>query len=72
MTWEALDRVGRAEAWLRARGFTHVRLRVHDGQVRLELRPEEWQAFLAQDLKRPFLAVLNRLGFQSLELTLPG
>ncbi len=72
LTREALDRVGRAEAWLRGRGFTHVRLRVHDEQVRLELRPEEWQAFLSQDLKRSFLAVLNRLGFQSLELTLPG
>jgi len=72
LTREDLERVGRAEAWLRSRGFTQVRLRVRDGQARLELRPEEWRAFLAQDLKRPFLAVLNRLGFQGLELTMPG
>jgi uncharacterized protein len=69
---EALARVGRGEVWLKARGFSHVRLRVRGREVRLELRPEEWPIFFAQDLRRPFLSVLNSLGFRGLELALPG
>jgi uncharacterized protein len=69
---EDLSRVGRAEAWLKARGFSHVRLRVRGREVRLELRPEEWPIFFAHDLRRPFLSLLNSLGFAGLELALPG
>jgi uncharacterized protein len=72
LTREDLARVGRGEAWLKARGFTHVRLRVRGREVRLELRPEEWPVFFAQDLRRPFLSFLNSLGFEGLELALPG
>jgi uncharacterized protein len=72
LTREDLARVGRAEAWLKARGFSHVRLRVRDRKIRLELRPEEWPIFFAQDLRRPFLGLLNSLGFESLELAVPG
>lgn len=69
---EALSRVGRAEAWLKARGFMHVRLRVCGQEGRLELRSEEWPLFFEQGLRRPFLAFLNSLGFAGLELALPG
>jgi uncharacterized protein len=69
---EALARVGRAEAWLKARGFSHVRLRVKGEETRLELRPEEWPVFFAQGLRGPFLSFLHSLGFQGLELALPG
>ncbi len=69
---EALARVGRAEAWLRARGFSHVRLRVKGGGCRLELAPEEWPLFLCRGLRGPFLGLLNSLGFEGLELALPG
>jgi uncharacterized protein len=69
---EALARVGRAEAWLRGKGFTHVRLRVRGQQARLELRPEEWPVFFARNLRGPFLGFLNSLGFESLELAVPG
>jgi uncharacterized protein len=72
LTREALARVGRAEAWLRARGFGHVRLRVRDRQARLELDAAEWPVFWARDLRRPFLAYLNSLGFEGLELAVPG
>jgi uncharacterized protein len=69
---EALARVGRAEAWLRARGFSHVRLRVRGQQARLELRPEEWPVFFAWGLRGPFRGFLNSLGFEGLELAVPG
>jgi uncharacterized protein len=69
---EALARVGRAEAWLRGKGFTHVRLRVRGQQARLELRSEEWPVFFAQGLRGPFLGFLNSLGFEGLELAVSG
>ena len=69
---EALSRVGRAEAWLRARGFSYVRLRVRGREARLELRMEDWPIFFAQGLRGPFLGFLNSLGFTGLELALPG
>lgn len=72
LTTKALARVGRAEAWLKARGFSHVRLRVRGRQVRLELAPAEWPLFWGRGLRRPFLGYLNSLGFEGLELALPG
>ncbi len=69
---EALARVGRAEAWLRGRGFSHVRLRVRGQLACLELRPEEWPVFFARRLRGPFLGFLNSLGFEGLELAVPG
>jgi uncharacterized protein len=69
---EDLSRVGRAEAWLKARGFSHVRLRVRGREVRLELRSEEWPIFFAHDLRGKFLGFLNSLGFEGLELAVPG
>jgi pyridinium-3,5-biscarboxylic acid mononucleotide sulfurtransferase len=72
LTTEALAGVGRAEAWLRARGFSHVRLRVRGWQARLELPPAEWPVFWGQGLRRPFLGYLNSLGFEGLALAVPG
>ena len=72
LTEEALGRVGQGEAWLRRRGFSHVRLRVPAAEAaRLELAPEEWPAFLAPQVRRSFTAHLLRLGFSRLSLDLP-
>jgi uncharacterized protein len=68
LTAENLARVGRAEAWLKARGFSHVRLRVRDEDVVLELRPEEWAKFLHPEVRRPFQALISSLGWRGLEL----
>jgi uncharacterized protein len=64
--------VGRAEAWLRRRGFSHVRLRVQGDLARLELAPEEWPAFLNPEVRRPFTALVAGLGYQELELDVKG
>ncbi len=70
---EGLARVGQGEAWLRRRGFTHLRLRVPAaGEARLELTPAEWPAFLAPQVRRPFTAHLQTVGFGRLSLDLPG
>jgi uncharacterized protein len=68
LTREDLARVGRAETWLRRRGFSRVRLRVQGGQTRLELAPYEWPAFLAPAVRRPFTAFVLGLGFTELSL----
>jgi pyridinium-3,5-biscarboxylic acid mononucleotide sulfurtransferase len=68
LTRAGLVRVGRAEAWLRRRGFSRVRLRVQEDRVRLELAPEEWPAFLAPDVRRSFTAFIMTLGFKELAL----
>jgi uncharacterized protein len=64
-----LARVAEAEAWLRRRGFTHVRLRVSGDAARLELLPQEWPRFLAPQVRRPFTAALSRLGWIRLDLS---
>ncbi len=66
LTGDDLARVGRAEAWLKRRGFSRVRLRVHEAQARLELAPEEWPAFLAPAVRRAFTAFVLSLGFSDL------
>ena len=64
LTREALARVGRAESWLRRRGFTQVRLRISGDQARLELAPEEWPAFLNPEVRRAFSALAAGLGWE--------
>ncbi|MCX5889924.1 MAG: ATP-dependent sacrificial sulfur transferase LarE [Deltaproteobacteria bacterium] len=72
LTRGALERVGQGEAWLRRRGFSHVRLRrPAAGVARLELNPEEWPAFLAPEVRGPFTALASRLGIDRLALDLP-
>jgi pyridinium-3,5-biscarboxylic acid mononucleotide sulfurtransferase len=72
LTVSDLARVGRAEAWLRSRGFAHVRLRVRQDQARLVLAPEEWSAFLVPAVRRRFTALVLGLGFKELFLDGPG
>ncbi|MGA7578945.1 MAG: ATP-dependent sacrificial sulfur transferase LarE [Desulfobaccales bacterium] len=73
LTREALKRVGRGEAWLRGRGFSRLRLRVPaEGRARLELAADEWAAFLVPEVRGPFHALLQRLGFGHWSLDLPG
>ena len=71
LTREALTRVGRAEAWLKNRGFSHVRLRVRGEHAVLELKMEELARFTAPEVRGPFLALIARLGCHSMELA-PG
>ncbi|MBI4643436.1 MAG: ATP-dependent sacrificial sulfur transferase LarE [Deltaproteobacteria bacterium] len=63
LTRETLALVGRAESWLRRRGFTYVRLRISGGRARLELTHQEWRAFLAPEVHRPFTALAARMGW---------
>ncbi len=56
LTRDDLARVGRGEAWLRRRGFSRVRLRAAGGPGPPGTGPDEWPAFLAPAVRRPFTA----------------
>jgi uncharacterized protein len=71
LTREALARVGQGEAWLGRRGFKGLRLRLEGAGVRLELPPGDWAVFLDPRVRRPFAALLSRLGLGPLSLELP-
>ncbi len=68
LTENDLARVGRGEAWLKRRGFSRMRLRARENEARLELAPEEWPAFLAPEVRGPFIALVTALGFRELSL----
>ncbi len=71
LTRDALARVGRAESWLRRRGFTYVRLRIRGDQARLELALREWPVFLAPEVRRAFTALAAQMGW-GVELDVSG
>jgi uncharacterized protein len=71
LTPEILAAVGRAEAWLRRRGFERVRLRVPGPRLRLELDAAQWPAYLHPKVHGPFGAVVQRLGWQGVDLAAP-
>jgi pyridinium-3,5-biscarboxylic acid mononucleotide sulfurtransferase len=71
ITDEGLARVDAAERWLRERGFTGLRVRVHaDRLARLELPLADLQRFL--ELREPFVDRLKALGFLYVSLDLAG
>ncbi|MHB9075186.1 MAG: ATP-dependent sacrificial sulfur transferase LarE [Desulfobaccales bacterium] len=72
LTGNDLARVARGETWLKRRGFSRVRLRVQEDKARLELAMDEWAAFLAPEVRRPFTAFIISLGFSGLSLDGPG
>jgi pyridinium-3,5-biscarboxylic acid mononucleotide sulfurtransferase len=67
-----LARVGRAEVWLRSRGFSQVRFRVRGDRARLVLAPEAWPAFLAPEVRRRFTGLVAGLGYTELGLDGPA
>jgi len=70
ITREALKRVGNAEAYLRSRGFSVVRVRDHNGIARIEVMPEEMQHLL--EIKDSLTREFKRLGFSYITLDLMG
>ncbi len=67
---EDLARVGRAEAWLRSRGFSgYVRLRVRGERAVLELDMAEMAKFSVPEICRPFQTFLRNQGWSGFELS---
>ena len=69
---ERLKRVGQAEAWLIARGFSSVRVRSHGLAARIEVPSEQIRAVLALAESEPLVEAFRSLGFTSVNLDLEG
>jgi uncharacterized protein len=72
ITAEKLQRVGRAEMYLRRRGYQTLRVRSSDNVARIELPPEQIQAFVAQTDLPALAADFRALGFTTVTLDLEG
>jgi uncharacterized protein len=72
VTGELLDRVGRGEAYLLARGFTNCRLRHHGDICRIEVPPDELSRLLAPDFRTATARHLRDLGYTYVTLDLEG
>jgi pyridinium-3,5-biscarboxylic acid mononucleotide sulfurtransferase len=72
VTPELLDRIERAEAILRALGFSQFRVRAHGELARIELAPDELARGFEIQLARQVASGLRALGFAFVTLDLEG
>ena len=72
ITEEKLRTVDRAEEFLRARGFSQVRVRVHGSVARIEVPPQEIERFLDGGMRLRVAEACRRFGFTHVSLDLTG
>ena len=72
ITLENLQRVDQAEAALRSKGFTQVRVRYHGSIARIELTPEELPRAIEPPLRQEIAQAIKALGFHYVTLDLEG
>lgn len=72
ITKSKLQRVALAEDILWALGFTQFRVRSHGDLARIEIKPEEIDRFLEEDLRDKVAAQLKKVGFSYVALDLSG
>jgi len=72
ITLTALRRVERAEAWLRAQGFTQLRVREHGDIARIELEPQDIARLAQEPLRSECVDALRELGYAFVSVDLEG
>ena len=72
ITKGAIERVGKAEDFLRGLGFHEVRVRVHDGIARIEVDEEEIGPLLTSKRRSLISEELKSLGYRFVSLDLDG
>ncbi|MFW6045114.1 MAG: ATP-dependent sacrificial sulfur transferase LarE [Planctomycetota bacterium] len=72
ITSEKLDRVQRAESYLRKMGFQQLRVRNHGDIARIELSAEGIKKLFADDLRRRIAGRLREMDFSYVTLDLEG
>lgn len=72
ITEDKLRRVEEAEAFLMAKGFRQLRVRVHGDLARIELPPEQIAHLAAPPLREELTAYFKSLGFRYVSLDLAG
>ncbi len=69
---EALQRIARAEAFLRSHGFRHVRVRHHDTLARIEVGPDDLPKLAQDGMREAVTEHLRGLGYLYVTLDLAG
>ena len=69
---EVLAQVEAAEAFVQARGFRRVRVRVHGNSARVEVDPDEVARLITEPVAREVRSALRALGFDAVALDLEG
>lgn len=72
ISFELLDKIGRAEAFLHENDFRQVRVRHHGSIARIEVAPDEMQRLVEPDLREALVAHIKSLGYLFVTLDLTG
>ena len=72
VSFELLDKIGRAEKYLHDHGFRQVRVRHHGAIARIEVAPEDMQRLISDDLRQGLIDHIRNLGYLFVTLDLAG
>ena len=72
VSFELLDKIGRAEAFLHEHDFRQVRVRHHGSIARIEVAPNDMHRLLDDDLRDALVAHIKSLGYLFVTLDLVG
>jgi len=72
ITTEALEKVGKAEAFIRTFGVTELRVRNHAEVARIEIHPDDFQKLTADPVRNEIITYLRSIGFRYITLDLQG
>lgn len=72
ITRDRLDQVAQAEAVLRDRGFSQLRVRWHDSIARIEVAPDEIPKMLDETVRNQIVEKFKEIGFRYIALDLQG
>jgi len=72
ITAEALERVSRAENFIRKFGITELRVRDHSETARIEVIPEDFPILMDKNIRDEIVSYLKTLGYRYITLDLHG
>jgi uncharacterized protein len=72
ITAESLDRVSRAETFIRKFGVKELRVRSHDDVARIEISPDYFHILMDQSVREKTVEYLKSIGFKYIALDLQG
>lgn len=72
VSFDLLDKIGRAEAVLHELGFRQVRVRHHGALARIEVDPDEISRLLDPDVRAPVTERMRQIGYAFVTVDLAG
>lgn len=72
ITAEALDRVNKAETFIRTFGVGELRVRIHSDIARIEVHPDDFHRLIERGAREEIIQYLKSIGFRFITLDLQG